>query len=374
MQLLEADALDDIVQALRRQGFRTIGPVLRDGCVGYAPIDSAAELVRGRKDEQSPGSYRLVEREDDAFFGYVPGSDSWKPFLHPPQTVLFEADLQPGRPGVLDAPAETVRQAFIGVRPCELQAIAILDRVMLEGPYVDPGYGRRRAGTFIVAVNCTEPGTTCFCASLGTGPAADGGYDLLLTELCEPGGHRFVCVSGSDRGSELLGEVPHREAPPEERAAAERRLRAAAASMGRSLCTAGLKELLQSNPDHPHWEAVAERCMACANCTMVCPTCFCTDVADVTDLDRGKTRRLRGWDSCFSRQFSYIHGGCVRQSGASRYRQWMTHKLASWVDQFDRLGCVGCGRCITWCPVGIDITEEAAALRAAVDPSATAGE
>jgi ferredoxin len=137
-----------------------------------------------------------------------------------------------------------------------------------------------------------------------------------------------------------------------------------ASQMGRSLDTAGIKELLQGNPNHPRWDEVAERCLTCGNCTMVCPTCFCTTVEDHNDLTGTSAERVRKWDSCFTLDFSYVHGGSVRNSNKSRYRQWMTHKLASWIDQFGTSGCVGCGRCVTWCPVGIDITAEVAAIRA----------
>ncbi len=133
--------------------------------------------------------------------------------------------------------------------------------------------------------------------------------------------------------------------------------------MGRSMDTSGIKELLYRNLDHPCWENVASRCLTCANCTMVCPTCFCAAVEDTTDLTGERAERWRRWDSCFTMDFSYIAGGSVRSSPKARYRQWMTHKLASWIDQFGTSGCVGCGRCITWCPVGIDITEEVRAIR-----------
>ena len=108
---------------------------------------------------------------------------------------------------------------------------------------------------------------------------------------------------------------------------------------------------------------MAERCLACGSCTSVCPTCFCVTTEDFTDLAAGLSRRVRRWDSCFSVDFTYIHGGNVRTSIAARYRQWLTHKLGSWHEQFGTPGCVGCGRCITWCPAGIDITEEAGVLR-----------
>ena len=127
--------------------------------------------------------------------------------------------------------------------------------------------------------------------------------------------------------------------------------------------TDGIKELLYGNPEHSQWDNVASRCLACANCTMVCPTCFCSTVDDGTSLDLREAWRDRRWDSCFTLEHSHMHSGPVRSSTKSRYRQWMTHKLASWIDQFGTSGCVGCGRCITWCPVGIDITEEVSAIR-----------
>ena len=133
--------------------------------------------------------------------------------------------------------------------------------------------------------------------------------------------------------------------------------------MGRSLQTSGLKELLYRNSESPRWDAVAQRCLSCANCTLVCPTCFCSTIEDLTDLAGQEAERIRKWDSCFTTDFSYIHGGSVRATPRSKYRQWMMHKLAYWLDQFGTSGCVGCGRCITWCPVGIDITEEARVIR-----------
>jgi ferredoxin len=157
--------------------------------------------------------------------------------------------------------------------------------------------------------------------------------------------------------------VPHREAEQTDIGRAEEIVAQTAAHMGRSMDTSGIKELLYRNLDHPRWDNVASRCLTCTNCTMVCPTCFCTTVEDTTDLTGERAERWRKWDSCFTMDFSYIAGGSVRSSAKSRYRQWMTHKLASWIDQFGTSGCVGCGRCITWCPVGIDITEEVRAIR-----------
>jgi ferredoxin len=238
-----------------------------------------------------------------------------------------------------------------------------LDAIYMAGPATDKDYQRRREALFIVAVNCGKAGNTCFCASLGTGPGVGPGYDIALTELLD-GEHRFVAVAGSVHGAEILETIPHRSATDADIALAEATIAQAARRMGRSLETAGLKELLYRNIDHPRWEAVAQRCLTCGACTMVCPTCFCFSIEDATDLSGQVAERWRRFDSCFTLAFSFISSGSVRTSAKARYRQWLMHKLAAWQDQFGAIGCVGCGRCITWCPVGIDITAEAAALRA----------
>jgi ferredoxin len=304
-----------------------------------------------------------------ALFGYAVGPHSWKRFLHPPVERLWQARRDGTSFSVIENPPAPERLAFIGVRACELHAIAIQDRVFLAGQYRDQAYQVRRDHAFIVAVNCSQAGGTCFCVSMDTGPKVEAGFDLALTELIDQGRHSFVIEVGSVSGADLVDDLPHRAATEAEIVAAEEVVARTSAQMGRSLDTNGLKELLQSNPNHPRWDEVAERCLACGNCTMVCPTCFCTTVDDTTDLSGVTAERVRRWDSCFSLDFSYLHGGNVRNSTRGRYRQWMTHKLAHWFDQFGTSGCVGCGRCITWCPVGIDITEEAAAIRATPNPS-----
>jgi formate hydrogenlyase subunit 6/NADH:ubiquinone oxidoreductase subunit I len=253
--------------------------------------------------------------------------------------------------------------AFIGVRACELHAIAVQDKVFLGGSFVDPLYKARREGAFLVAVNCGQAGATCFCASMNAGPKATSGFDVALTEVIEGAEHYFVAEAGTPLGAEILQQVSNRPAEIAAVEKAEQIHANTAKQMGRTLDTTGIKELLYANMEHPRWDNVASRCLACSNCTMVCPTCFCTTVEDVTDLKGDHAERWQKWDSCFTMDFSYIHGGSIRSSTKSRYRQWMTHKLASWIDQFGSSGCVGCGRCITWCPVAIDITEEVRAIR-----------
>jgi ferredoxin len=361
--VIAPEALDLVVSALRTRGYRVLGPTVRDGAIIYDDLESADELPIGWTDRQDGGTYRLERRADEARFGYAVGPHSWKRFLFPPRVRLWRAKLNGGTPAIDEEPLDETPLAFMGVRSCELHAIEIQDRVFIGGKHVDRDYAARRDGAFLVAVNCFEPGGTCFCTSMGTGPKVQSGYDLALTELLDRE-HRFLVEAGTDRGAEVLAELGGRSPVAADLDAAEASVESAAERMGRSMETFNLRELLARNLEHPRWEEVANRCLTCGNCTLVCPTCFCSAVEDETDLAGEEAERFRVWDNCFSVDYSYIHGGSVRPSGSSRYRQWMTHKLGTWHEQFGSSGCVGCGRCITWCPVGIDITEEVAAIRA----------
>jgi ferredoxin len=356
--VIELPAFASLFGVLQQRGYQVVGPTVRDGAVVCDVLDGPEDLPAGWGDEQEAGRYRLVRREGGELFGYTLPAHAWKRFLHPPELLLIEARRDGDAFQVTHGKAAPQRYAFLGVRACELAAMRIHDRVFLHDRYVEPGYRARRAGALVIAVNCTRSARTCFCASTGTGPKASGGYDLCLTELA---GGVFVVETGTEAGAAVLAAVEHRDVTPRELAAAASD--GAAASQTRSLDTAGLRELMYESFDHPRWEKIAARCFSCGNCTLACPTCFCTTMEDSTDIACEHAERWRKWDSCFTEPFSYIHGGSVRLSVKARYRQWLTHKMAAWVDQFGTTGCTGCGRCITWCPGKIDITEEVAALR-----------
>lgn len=362
--VVDREGLAELVSMLRADGRTVVGPTVRDGAIVISELRGIEDLPEGWTDRHEAGRYRLERRNDRALFGYVVGPQSFKASFFVPRNVLLRARRKDGSFVVLGQDKQIPRLALLGARSCDLAAIGVQDRVFRDDSFVDADYTARRSDVFVVAVQCGQAGGTCFCVSMGTGPRATRGFDLALTELLD-GEHRFVVEVGSEAGAAVVARLPHRAATADDRAAADRASTHAAAQMGRTMDPAGLKELLYANLEHPRWDDVAARCLSCTSCTMVCPTCFCATIEDTTDLSGDEAERARRWDSCFTVGHSWVHGGAVHTSIKSRYRQWLTHKLASWIDQFGTSGCVGCGRCITWCPVGIDVTEELAAIRAA---------
>ncbi len=356
-----AGGLDRLVAAMTRQFDEVIGPVVADGVIRLRPITSAGDLPIGVTDEQEAATYRLVPTGGDLRFAYGLGPDSLKSIVHPPRSPVWTMHRRDGSIIVEPFRTDAVSRAVIGVRACDLRALEILEGTQTGGPHADPAFLARRAGLFLVAVDCARPAATCFCESAGYARAADHGYDLALTEFEDPAaGVTYLVRCGSDRGRELVDELGLHIAPDDLVRRVELELDPDAPPMGRELRDDAAE--LVVDVEHPHWAAVAERCLTCGNCTAVCPTCFCTDMEDVVALDGESSTRTRVWDTCFSMEYSHLGVGPHRASPMSRYRQWLSHKLGTWHDQFGESGCVGCGRCITWCPVGIDLTAEVGAL------------
>lgn len=361
-RVFDAERLSRLVDTLRERGYRVVAPTIRDEAIVYEEIDDVDELPFGWTEVQEAGSYRLRQTGEAAYFGFTVGPDSWKRFFFPKRRKLVSVDRSGGDWDIREEAIPEISYAFLGVRACELRAIQIQDRVFMEGAYVDPYYRKARASSLVIAVNCSTAAPTCFCASMNTGPQVENGADLVLNEFFENGRHAFVAEALSEKGEDILSALPSAPASETERAVPERQRDDAVQLQTRSLDPEGARSVLASNPESPHWDEVADRCLTCANCTMVCPTCFCSTVEDVTDLRGENAERWRRWDSCFTMAFSWMGGGSARRTNRARYRQWLTHKLSSWWDQFGESGCVGCGRCITWCPVGIDLTEEVRAF------------
>lgn len=353
-----------LLDLIKGDGYKLLGPTIRNQVIIYDELQSAQDLPIGWMDEQDPGRYRLKRRSDQAYFGYNLGPHSWKKYLFPPREKLFSARKQESGLVVFQETIPTVeKMAFIAVRACEIQAISVLDKVFNHKLAVYQQYQTRRENLFIMAVNCTRAVNTCFCVSMGAGPEVTKGYDLALTEVINEHEHYFVVMVGSDKGRSFCEQLALEGATQTESQSAQLLVEKNKDEMVRNVDNEHVHEMLSKSWNCKRWDQVAERCINCANCTLVCPTCFCSDNEDKVSLDGSQVDRWQSWDSCFNLSHSFIHGGSVRASAKSRYRQWLTHKFGTWWDQFGVSGCVGCGRCIAWCPVGIDVTEELRELK-----------
>lgn len=355
---LPRTGLQVLVDCLRDLGYRCIAPQVRDGAILYDTLTDVAQLPWGINQVQAPGSYRLQSTESARGFAWANGPQALKPLTFAPREPLWFARVDTeGRLHFSDASPASAPLAVLGVRACDLAALALQDKHFLQDS-TDPFYRQRRQPLLLIAVHCTHSAATCFCASTGDGPAAQSGFDLALHETDDG----YFVTAGSDQGRALYRQLPLESVPEAAYTAAQAEVEQAAQHQQRQLPGNNLEQQLFARLDHPQWQQLAERCLSCGNCTQVCPTCFCHSENEVPAVDGVSSEHLRQWDSCFSPGHSYLHGHPLRADTASRYRQWLTHKFGSWHSQYGRSGCVGCGRCLSWCPVGIDPTEELAII------------
>ena len=353
--LLPRSHFDSLIDTLTSMGARCLGPSVQDGAIVYTTVNSSDEFPQGVHDHQSPGSYTLSTDNSPRWFAWANGPQALKPLLFAPEELLWR--VKRNQTGGLEFEShvpEPQLTAVIGVRACDLAALALQNKHFLAGLEADPAYAARYQHLIVIAVNCTHPAATCFCQATGDGPTASEDYDLLLDELEEG----FAIQIGSVKGKEIVEKLKLQPLTASQLATIDNAHTAARQQLERQLPATDIPELLFQQQESRHWHTIGARCLSCGNCTAVCPTCFCHHSIEEPALDGTHSARLRQWNSCFSQRHSYIHGITLRQETRFRYRQWLTHKFASWVSQYGRSGCVGCGRCITWCPVGIDVTEE----------------
>lgn len=343
-----------LLTVLAAQGYRVVGPQVEQGAIVYKDLERIEQLPQGVLDQQAPGHYRLHHTDAPWWFAWVNGPSAIKPWVFTSEESLWQVRRDgDSQLHFSESQPQVTPLAILGVRACDLAALALQDRHFLHSDYPDPYYRARREQLLLIAMQCTRAADTCFCDSTGDGPHVSHSYDLLLTELAAG----FVVRAGSATGQKILQQLPTQAAAVAQLAEVEQRVDQAALQQ-RALPRVDIPKQLMQNLNHPQWQVVAQRCLACGNCTQVCPTCFCHREDELATLDGSASTHTRVWDSCFTAGHSYIHGITIRADTAPRYRQWLTHKFATWHAQYDRSGCVGCGRCITWCPVGIDVTQE----------------
>lgn len=349
---LPYEKLDQFI-GLVANDFRLIGPTVKQQQIVYADIKHAAQLPWGYVDTQQAGSYQLQKTEQQTVFGWVNGAQGIKPSLFKSTELLWkvERDTQ-GK--LIFKPVEPKQEAlaFFGIRPCDLRALLIQDKVFLDAENTDAHYATYRNNNFIIVANCTRSSNNCFCVAMQGYPKAESHFDIALTEIAAG----FIFEIGSEKALAYCKQLQLKKAAKKQVQFATQQIDAAAAMQTKKIDPVQDPKKLMRRLDHPYWDEVAKQCLSCGNCTQVCPTCFCHDEVEQPNLAGDNSEHSREWGSCFTQGHSYIHGKTIRPDIKSRYKQWLTHKFSTWHDQFGTSGCVGCGRCISWCPTGIDVT------------------
>lgn len=303
--------------------------------------------------------YRTTREARRIDLQFSHADQSPKAFLFPPSETLLQFDRQSGRfesqPVVDNRP-----WALVGVHPCDLHAIQLLDAVFAEAPR-DTHYAARRANAFIIGVDCSQPcAANCFCADMRTNSAC-AGFDIMLYPLQSEAGLNYGIACGSDAGRAwILHDTPANPPTDNDRAAFRRYAQQKLAAFPSRLNTPldDLPRMMSRSHASLAWEAVARRCYSCGSCNLVCPTCYCFDIQDKLSLAPDRAERVRAWDGCQLREFAAVAGGHnFRPRAAQRLRHRVFRK-AKWIrEQSGHTGCVGCGRCSRACTAKISILE-----------------
>ena len=255
-------------------------------------------------------------------------------------------------------PFDAVPTVILGLRPCDARGLELLDRVFGQGQYRDPYYLARRAATVVVALACTDPRQTCFCHAVGGDPYSSEGADVLLSDADDA----YIAVPQTEKGEEWLTTLSLSAVDDGHLETSQAVAARAHELLAEIEPVAGLEDQLVDLFESAVWAEIAEKCIACGTCTYLCPGCHCFNIQDRVLANGGS--RLRSWDGCMYEGFTkHASGHNPRPDQGTRWRQRTLHKFAYLPENVGMYGCVGCGRCITYCPVRLDIREVIARLK-----------
>jgi len=351
-RLIFAEELTQIVAVLMAEGYTVIGPKDKKLALNLEKLSSPDELALGFVSEEKEGYYRLKPAKTLAIDAAKP-MNSPKYYTEKANQLLYTASQVNNQWEFKTAVVEPEPIAFFGLNACDVASLYILD-LTFKQEFKDPVYEKnRQAVQFVVGVNCTHPGNNCFCSTYNTGPRLTYPYDLGLTCL----GETYLVEAGSQKGKEVLAKLKSEPASQAHLQQKETLLEKAKKQMSKAFNLKKACQVLADNYEHPYWDEPSERCLSCANCINVCPTCYCYQIYRRANLSADEVAVFRSLDACHHLEFAAVHGGNFRPRRVDRLRHWVNHKIFWTIEQYGVPGCVGCGRCITWCPTAIDITE-----------------
>jgi formate hydrogenlyase subunit 6/NADH:ubiquinone oxidoreductase subunit I len=327
MKILDKTKLSQFLEGLGRE-FQVIAPLHEGKDILFGEFD-ASKLV-----SDYVGKTRLSPKE----------------YLFPQKEKLFT--FEENKRIEIKANLDETKRVIWGIRPCDLSGIKILSEVYLSD-YIDPYYQARRANILLLGLNCNEAEQSCFCSSLGIGPFAREGFDLLFTDL----GDTFLVEIGSKAGENLIEQAANlfTSAVSKDEEKAELLEEKSKKTFRTSIDLEKIKAKIATALNNHVWDEEAGKCILCGGCNWVCPTCHCFNVEDINA--EHKTQRVRYWDSCQLGGFTQMAAYNSRVTQAERLRQRIYHKFSYNPDRYKgQTGCTGCGRCIDVCPAGIDIT------------------
>ena len=327
-RLIKKDALTGVIEKIAAD------------MVVYAPVQDEDNVL-----------FKPVQKGTTFLTTFANTKNAPKNFMFPRSELLLKYTRTPkGVQFASDAP-EAQRTVLFGARPCDARSFALLDMLFDQEKWKDPYYIDKRAKTTVIALACAHPPyASCFCTSVGGSPTSSDGADILLTDL----GENYLAEFITEKGAKLLSYFGDSKA---DKAADKAKEKIAGESAGEIKVKIPAKEIkpwLDANFEHPFWATIHQKCLACGTCTYLCPTCHCFDISD--EMKGADGKRIRNWDSCMFPLFTKeTSGHNPRSSQKERWRQRAMHKFRYYVDNFGAIACVGCGRCVMYCPVNIDI-------------------